>query len=62
MFSTGQWIFALLFLISFVSIAIFVYKKDSQIHQQHYKGSYKVVWGFFIFIVLLFVMKIFLKR
>ncbi len=62
MFSTGQWIFALLFLISFVIIAIYVYRKDAQVHQFHYKGSYKVVWGFFIFIFLLFVMKIFLKR
>jgi putative effector of murein hydrolase len=62
MFSTGQWIFAVLFLISFVAIAIYVYKKDAQIHQHHYKGSSKVVWGFFIFIFLLFIMKIFLKR
>ncbi len=62
MFSTGQWVFALLFLISFISIAFFVYRKDAKIHQQHYKGSYKVVWGFIIFIILLFIMKIFLKR
>jgi hypothetical protein len=62
MFSTGQWVFAVLFLISFVSIAIFVYRKDAKVHNQHYKGSYKVVWGFFIFIALLFVMKTFLKR
>jgi hypothetical protein len=52
MFSTGQWVFAVLFLVSFVGIAIFVYRKDAKIHQQHYKGSYKVVWGFIKFIMI----------
>ena len=62
MFSTGQWIFAALFLVAFVIIMIFSYQKDGQIHQRFYKGSYKVLIGFFIFIALLFVIKIFFKR
>jgi len=62
MFSTGQWIFAALFLITFVIIMVYSYRKDIIIHRKFYKGSYKVLIGFFIFIALLFVIKIFLKR
>lgn len=62
MFSRGQIIFALLFLIAFVIAAIFVYRKDKALHRQHYKGSYRVLIGFLLFIVFLFVMKAYLKR
>lgn len=62
MFSTGQWIFAALFLITFVIIMVYSYRKDIVIHRKFYKGSYKVLIGFFIFIALLFVIKVFLKR
>jgi hypothetical protein len=62
MFSTGQWVFALLFLITFIGVAIFVYKKDAALHQQYYKGSSKVLLFFLLFIFILFIMKIFLKR
>ena len=62
MFSTGQWIFAALFLITFVIIMVYSYRKDIIIHRKFYKGSYKVLIGFFIFIALLFVIKVFLKR
>jgi hypothetical protein len=62
MFSTGQLIFAILFLISFVIIIVFSYKKDTIIHQKFYKGSYKVLIAFLIFIFLLFVIKITMKR
>ena len=62
MFSTGQWIFAAIFLVTFVIIMIFSYRKDVQIHQKFYKGSYNVLIGFFHFIALLFVIKIFFKR
>lgn len=62
MFSTGQLIFAVLFVIAFVITAIYSYRKDIQIHKSHYKGSYKIVLGFFIFIGLLFVIKVYLKN
>lgn len=62
MFSTGQWIFAGLFLIAFVIIMVFSYRKDILIHQKFYKGSYKVLFAFFIFIFFLFLIKIFMKR
>jgi len=62
MFSTGQWIFAALFLITFVIIMIFSYRKDKITHQKFYKGSYKVLIAFLVFIVVLFIIKIGLKR
>lgn len=62
MFSSGQWVFALLFLITFVIVAIYVYKKDAALHKQYYKGSSKVLIFFLLFIFLLLIMKIFLKR
>ncbi len=62
MFSTGQWIFAALFLISFIIIMIFSYRKDILIHQKFYKGSYKVLYAFILFIFMLFMIKIFMKR
>ena len=62
MFSTGQWIFAALFLITFVIVMIFSYRKDIKIHQTFYKGTYKVLIAFLLFIVLLFIIKVTMKR
>jgi len=62
MFSTGQWTFAALFLISFVIIMIYSYREDIQIHKKFYKGSYKVLIAFLLFIALLFVIKVTFKR
>ena len=58
MFTTGQWVFAALFFIAFVIAAYFAYGKDKVLHQRVYKGSYKILIGFLIFVVLLFVIKI----
>ncbi|MRX38087.1 hypothetical protein GJU43_02260 [Flavobacterium sp. LC2016-23] len=62
MFSQGQLIFALCFFIAFVIAMIFAYRKDLALHKIFYKGNYKVLIGFFLFIAILFVIKIFLKR
>jgi hypothetical protein len=62
MFSTGQLIFALLFFIAFVIAMVFSYRKDAKLHQLFYKGNYKILLGFLIFIGLLSVIKIFFKR
>jgi hypothetical protein len=62
MFSTAQLVFALLFFIVFVVAMIISYRKDVKIHEIYYKGNFKVLIGFFAFIVLLFVIKIVLKR
>ena len=50
MFSTGQWIFAAIFFVSFVAIIIYSYRKDLQLHKKYYKGSLYVLVGFLVFI------------
>lgn len=62
MFTTGQWIFAALFFVAFVIIAYFAYGKDKALHQREYKGSYKILIGFLLFVALLFVIKIVRKH
>ena len=62
MFTTGQWIFAALFFVAFVIAAYFAYGKDKQLHQKVYKGSYKILIGFILFIAILFTIKIYLKH
>ncbi len=62
MFSQSQIIFAIVFFIAFVIAAIYSYRKDTKIHNQFYKGNYKILLGFVSFIVILFVIKIFFKR
>lgn len=62
MFTQGQWLFAGLFLLAFIVCSIYVYRKDAGLHKKFYKGSYKVLIAFLLFIGLLFVMKIVLKR
>jgi hypothetical protein len=62
MFSKGQLIFAGFFVIAFVIAMIYAYGKDKNLHQKFYKGNYKILIGFFIFIFLLFMIKIFFKH
>ncbi len=61
MFTTGQWIFAGLFVVAFVIAAIYSYRGDKALHAKFYKGSYKVLIGFLLFIVMLFLIKFFFK-
>jgi preprotein translocase subunit SecG len=53
MFSTGQLIFALFFIVSFTFVIIYSYKKDKQKSKQYFKGSFWVLIGFLIFVSLL---------
>jgi threonine/homoserine/homoserine lactone efflux protein len=62
MFTTGQWIFAGFFVVAFVIAMIYAYGKDKALHNKFYKGNYKILLGFFGFILLLFLIKIFLKH
>ncbi len=62
MFSTGQLIFAALFFIVFVILIAASYRKDVAVHKLFYKGNYKVLIVFFLFIVMLFVIKLTMKR
>ena len=62
MLSTGQWIFAIAFIIVFVTIMVIAYRKDGRQHRKNYKGSIWVLLGFIGFILLLFVVKMLLKE
>jgi amino acid transporter len=62
MFSQGQLIFAAVFAVAFIIISVVVYRKDAKLHSKVYKGSYKVLIAFLLFIAFLFVVKTFLKR
>ncbi|MDC6362670.1 hypothetical protein EZV76_06445 [Flagellimonas alvinocaridis] len=62
MFSSGQLIFALLFIIAFVAIISFTYRKDKKLHKKNYKGVKWVLISFMTFIAILFLIKNFLKN
>jgi hypothetical protein len=62
MFSQGQLIFAGCFFVAFVIAMVFAYRKDLKMHKVFYKGNYKILVGFIIFIAILFMIKIFFKR
>ncbi|MCP9198371.1 hypothetical protein MKO06_00515 [Gramella sp. GC03-9] len=57
MFSTGQLIFAGFFVVAFIIVMIFSYRKDIRLHRKYYKGSLYVLIGFIVFILLLFLIK-----
>ena len=61
MFSSGQLIFAGFFAITFLLILVYSYRKDLKLHKKHYKGAFKILIGFLIFIGLLFVIKTYLR-
>ena len=61
MFSTGQFGFAIFFVIAFIAIIIYSYRKDLPLHKKYYKGSYRVLLGFLVFIALLVAAKFALK-
>lgn len=62
MFSQGQLVFAVCFLVAFVIAMVFAYRKDANLHKIFYKGNYKILIGFIIFILILFLIKIYFKR
>lgn len=62
MFSQGQLLFAGCFFVAFVIAMIYAYRKDLALHKIFYRGSYKILIGFLLFIGILFMIKIFFKR
>ncbi|AEH00116.1 hypothetical protein Lacal_0263 [Lacinutrix sp. 5H-3-7-4] len=57
MFSTGQLIFAICFAMVFISFIIYTYRKDINIHRQHYRGVFWVLLAFVGFIGLIAAIK-----
>ena len=62
MFSQGQLLFAVIFVIGFVTLMVFSYKKDSKNHNLHYRGSIKIFFAFILVIVVLFLIKFFTQN
>ncbi len=62
MFTKGQLIFAGIFIVAFIIAMVYSYGKDKILHNQFYKGNYKILLGFFAFIFILFIIKIFFKH
>jgi hypothetical protein len=61
MFSTGQLIFTVLFIIAFATVIWFTYRRDGKLHAKNYKGVKWVALTFLFFIIALFVLKYLLK-
>ena len=57
MFTIGRIVFVLFFVVCFVAALVYSYSKDAALHQKFYKGSYRVLIGFLIFIAILFAIK-----
>jgi len=62
MFSTGQTIFAILFIVAFTIIMALMYRKDKDLHQKTYKGVKWVLITFIGFVIFLFIIKHLLKN
>lgn len=62
MFSTGQLIFAALFVLFFTVVIVFSYRKDKKLHNKNYRGVKWVGIVFILFIILLFTIKYLLKN
>lgn len=61
MFSKGQLIFAGLFAIVFAMVIFLSYKRDKKLHLKNYKGVRWVGIAFIAFVIILFVIRAFLK-
>lgn len=59
MFTQGQWIVAILFVVVFTILMVYSYRKDSVLHKKHYKGAFWVLVGLIVFILLLFAIKLY---
>ncbi|GGD91832.1 hypothetical protein GCM10011312_14540 [Planktosalinus lacus] len=61
MFTSGQWIVAIIFVIAFIILMIYSYNKDKKLHKKNYKGVIWVLVGFISFILFLFLIKFLMK-
>jgi len=52
MFSKGQQLFALLFIIAFIAVLIWSYRKDLKLHKIYYKNVWVVALGIILVITL----------
>lgn len=60
-FTTGRIVFVVFFVVAFVSLMVFSYRKDIKTHKKHYKGSFWILLSFIGFVLFLFGLKVFLN-
>tara|TARA_B100000963_G_C22363698_1_gene552779 strand:+ start:304 stop:489 length:186 start_codon:yes stop_codon:yes gene_type:complete len=53
MFSQGQLVFAVLFIICFSIVLFIAYKKDAKLHKKYYRGSTWLLLALIAFIALI---------
>ena len=61
MFTTGQLVFSIIFIVAFVTVMIVSYRRDKPTHKKHFKGSVWILAGFIVFVLLLLAVKLYLK-
>ncbi|NBQ47548.1 MAG: hypothetical protein EBU33_03720 [Sphingobacteriia bacterium] len=54
MFTTGRIAFIIFFVLAFVGMLIWAYRKDGALHKIHFRRSYKVLLSLIGFILLMF--------
>ncbi len=52
MFSKGQLIFAVLFIVAFIISMIWSYRKDIKIHRKYYKNTFIIIIAIFLVITI----------
>ncbi|WP_299528160.1 hypothetical protein [uncultured Lutibacter sp.] len=52
MFSKGQLIFAVLFVVAFTASMIWSYRKDIKIHRKYYKNTFIIIIAIFLVIAI----------
>lgn len=57
MFTNGQWVFGILFVIAFIIVLTYTYRKDINLHRKYYKGSIWILLAFISFILLIVTIK-----
>ncbi len=62
MFSSGQLLFAVFFILVFTIVITITYKKDKKLHKRNYKGVKWIGLFFIIFVMILFIIKYVLKN
>ena len=62
MFTQGQLLFAVFFLITFLGIIVYSYRKDIRSHKVHYKGSLKILLIFVMSLIGLYLIKYFTQN
>ncbi len=51
-----------MFVVTFVIVMVYAYRKDLKLHKRHYRGSIWVLVALILFIAILFVIKVLVKK